>query len=143
MTRRLIESIPDGVYRFTDQLDDDGVSTQPVPIIVAITIHGDSATVDFTGSAPQQAGSVNAVLAITLSAVYYVFRCLLGLDVPNNSGCLVPIQVIAPPGTVVNAMSPAPVAGETWRPPSALWTYCLVPFPALVRIRYLLPARGR
>jgi N-methylhydantoinase B len=111
MTRCLIESIPDGVYRFTDRLDDDGVTDQPVPITVAVTIHGDSAVVDFTGSAPQQAGSVNAVLAITLSAVYYVFRCLLGLDVPNNSGCLVPIHVVAPPGTVVNALSPAPVAG--------------------------------
>ena len=111
MTRHLIESIPDGVYRFTDRLDDNGVADLPVPITVAVTIHGDSASVDFSGSAPQQAGSVNAVLAITLSAVYYVFRCLLGLDVPNNSGCLIPIEVIAPPGTVVNALSPAPVAG--------------------------------
>ena len=111
MTRRLIESLPDGVYRFTDQLDDDGVNDQPVPITVAVTIRGDSAKVDFTGSASQQAGSVNAVYAITLSAVYYVFRCLLELDVPNNSGCLAPIEVIAPPGTVVNALSPAPVAG--------------------------------
>ncbi len=111
MTRRLIESLPDGVYRFTDQLDDDGVNDKPVPITVAVTIRGDAAKVDFTGSAPQQAGSVNAVYAITLSAVYYVFRCLLGLDVPNNSGCLAPIEVIAPPGTVVNALSPAPVAG--------------------------------
>lgn len=111
MTRCLIESIPDGVYRFSDRLDDDGVGDKPVPITVAVTINGDSAIVDFTGSAPQQAGSVNAVLAITLSAVYYVFRCLLGLDVPNNSGCLIPINVIAPPGTVVNALSPAPVAG--------------------------------
>jgi len=111
MTRRLIESLPDGVYGFTDQLDDDGVNDQPVLISVAVKIHGDSATVDFTGSAPQQAGSVNAVYAITLSAVYYVFRCLLGLDVPNNSGCLAPLEVIAPPGTVVNALSPAPVAG--------------------------------
>jgi N-methylhydantoinase B len=67
--------------------------------------------VDFTGSAPQQPGSVNAVLAITLSAVYYVFRCLIGLDVPNNSGCLVPIRVVAPDGSVVNAVRPAPVAG--------------------------------
>ena len=111
MTRRLIESLPDGVYRFTDQLDDDGVNDRLVPITVAVTIRGDSAKVDFTGSASQQAGSVNAVYAITLSAVYYVFRCLLGLDVPNNSGCLAPIEVIAPPGTVVNALSPAPVAG--------------------------------
>jgi N-methylhydantoinase B len=111
MTRRLIESIPDGIYRFTDRLDDDGVGDQPVPITVAIKIHGDSATVDFTGSAQQQSGSVNAVLAITLSAVYYVFRCLLGMDVPNNTGCLLPIEVIAPSGTVVNALSPAPVSG--------------------------------
>jgi N-methylhydantoinase B len=111
MTRRMIASLPDGSYRFTDQLDDDGVSDRPVKITVAVNIHGDSATVDFTGSAPQQAGSVNAVFAITLSAVYYVFRCLLTLDVPNNSGCLIPIEVIAPPGSVVNALSPAPVAG--------------------------------
>jgi N-methylhydantoinase B len=111
MTRRLIESIPDGIYRFNDHLDDNGVTDTPVLISVAVTIRGDSAIVDFSGSAVQQTGSVNAVLAITLSAVYYVFRCLLGLDVPNNSGCLVPIQVIAPPGTVVNALPPAPVAG--------------------------------
>ncbi len=111
LTRSLISSLPDGEYGFTDFLDDDGVSDSPVPITVRIVIHGDAATVDFTGSAPQQAGSVNAVQAITLSAVYYVFRCLLGLDVPNNSGCLAPITVIAPAGTVVNALPPAPVAG--------------------------------
>ena len=111
MTRRLIESLPDGNYRFSDYLDDDGVSNQPVLIAVTITIKGDAARVDFTGSAPQQAGSINAVYAITLSAVYYVFRCLLGPDLPNNSGCLIPIEIIAPSGTVVNALHPAAVAG--------------------------------
>ena len=110
-TRRLLASLPSGTYRFSDCLDDDGVVQEPVPITVAVTVEGDSARVDFTGSAPQRTGSVNAVYAITLSAVYYVFRCLLGLDVPDNAGCLVPIQVIAPPGTVVNALPPAPVAG--------------------------------
>ena len=111
MTRRLLLDLPDGAYTFTDFLDDDGVGDQPVPITVTVTITGDEARVDFSGSAPQQRGSVNAVYAITLSAVYYVFRCLLGLDVPNNTGCLAPVQVIAPPGTVVNALPPAPVAG--------------------------------
>jgi N-methylhydantoinase B len=111
MTRRLIESIPDGVYHFTDFLDDDGVTNIPVLIKVAVTIQGDEALVDFTGSSSQQSGSINAVFAITLSAVNYVFRCLLGLDVPNNSGCMAPIKVVAPPGTVVNALSPAAVAG--------------------------------
>jgi N-methylhydantoinase B len=110
-TRRLLAGLPDGTYRFSDCLDDDGVVNEPVKITVAVTIAGDSARVDFSGSARQRTGSVNAVYAITLSAVNYVFRCLLGLDVPDNAGCMLPITVIAPPGTVVNALSPAPVAG--------------------------------
>ncbi len=111
MTRRLIEDLPDGIYTFRDHLDDDGITNQPILIQVTITIQGDRAVVDFSGSAPQQQGSINAVYAITLSAVYYVFRCLLSLDVPNNSGCLAPIEVIAPQGSVVNATHPAPVSG--------------------------------
>ena len=111
MTRRLLENLPDGEFFFKDYLDDDGIEEQAVPIQVAITIQGDHASVDFSGSAPQQKGSVNAVYAITLSAVSYVFRCLLGKDVPNNSGSLAPIQVIAPEGTIVNARPPAAVAG--------------------------------
>jgi len=111
LTRNLLERIPDGSYKFSDILDDDGITAQPVLIQVSITITGDHAIVDFTGSAPQQAGSLNAVYAITLSAVYYVFRCLIGLDAPNNSGCLAPIQVITSPGSIVNATHPAPVAG--------------------------------
>jgi len=111
LTRHLLLSLPDGKYSFADCLDDDGVGQQAVPLCVSIIIVGDMASVDFSGSAPQQRGSVNAVYAITLSAVYYVFRSLLGLDVPNNAGCLAPIEVIAPAGSVVNALPPAPVAG--------------------------------
>jgi N-methylhydantoinase B len=111
MTRQLLTNIQDGTYSYEDYLDDNGIDHQPIPISVSISIAGDQAEVDFSESAPQQTGSVNAVYAITLSAVYYVFRCLIGLDVPNNSGCLVPIKVIARPGTVVNAVQPAPVAG--------------------------------
>jgi N-methylhydantoinase B len=111
MTRQLLKNIPDGTYSFEDYLDDDGINDQSIPISVSITIDDDQAVVDFSKSGPQQSGSVNAVYAITLSAVYYVFRCLLGLDVPNNAGSLAPIKVIAPPGTVVNALPPAPVAG--------------------------------
>jgi N-methylhydantoinase B len=111
MTRRLLASLPDGEYCFSDRLDDDGISDEPVYITVKVTINNERASVDFSGSSQQRSGSINAVYAITLSAVYYVFRCLIGLDVPNNSGCLAPIQVIAPPGTVVNALHPAAVAG--------------------------------
>jgi N-methylhydantoinase B len=67
--------------------------------------------VDFTGTAPQCAGSVNAVAAITHSAVFYVFRCLLDEQVPATAGLMRPIHVIAPSGTIVNARPPAAVAG--------------------------------
>lgn len=111
MTRRLLAGLPDGVYSFRDWLDGDGVDPQPAEIVVHITIRGDEAVVDFTGTAGQRRGSVNAVYAITLSATLYAFRCLLGEDVPTNSGCLRPLEVIAPAGTLVNARPPAPVAG--------------------------------
>ena len=68
-------------------------------------------TVDFSGSDPQVQGSINAVEAITYSACFYVFRCLLAEDVPATSGLMRPIHVIAPAGTVVNARPPAAVAG--------------------------------
>ncbi len=111
MVRHSLQNLPKGVYHFTDYMDDDGLGHQHIPITVAVTINADSAVVDFTGSAPQQQGSVNAVYAITLSAVYYVFRCMVGLDIPNNSACLAPITVIAPERSIVNAMPPSPVAG--------------------------------
>ena len=67
--------------------------------------------IDFTGSAPQVTGAINAVEAITVSAVSYVFRCLVGGEVPASAGLMEPIEVIAPRGTVVNANPPASVAG--------------------------------
>jgi N-methylhydantoinase B len=68
-------------------------------------------TIDFTGSDPQVQGSINAVEAITYSACFYVFRCLLAEDVPATAGLMRPIRVIAPEGTIVNARPPAAVAG--------------------------------
>ncbi|MGB0909795.1 MAG: hydantoinase B/oxoprolinase family protein [Nitrospirales bacterium] len=111
MTRQLIADLPDGQYGFTDRLDNDGVTSEPVTIMVTVTIAGDDVTVDFKGTASQCKGSMNAVYPITLSATVYVFRCLLGLDIPANSGCMKPIHIVAPEGTVVNARSPAAVAG--------------------------------
>jgi N-methylhydantoinase B len=111
LMRHTIASIPDGVYEAEDALDDDGVEDRPVPIVVRITIRGERATVDFTGSAPQVVGAINAVEAITVSAVSYVFRCLVGGEVPASAGLMEPIEVIAPAGTVVNANPPASVAG--------------------------------
>ena len=111
LMRHAITMIPDGVYEAVDMLDDDGVSDSPVPIRAKITIAGSQARIDFSGSSPQVAGPVNAVEAITVSAVSYVFRCLLGDEVPASAGLMQPIEVIAPQGTVVNAVHPASVAG--------------------------------
>ncbi|HEY3442072.1 MAG TPA: hydantoinase B/oxoprolinase family protein [Paludibaculum sp.] len=104
MMRAALHALPDGLYTFEDALDED------IPIHVAVRLEGDRATVDFTGSAAQVDGPVNANLAITLSAVFYVFRCLLAGDVPANAGLLLPLTVIAPEGTVVNALAPAAMA---------------------------------
>ena len=111
MTKRLILDLPDGEYHYRDRMDDDGIDPDSAEIAVKITIRGEEAIVDFSGSSPQRKGSINAVYAITLSAVHYVFRALIGLDIPSNSGCMEPIHVIAPEATIVNAKHPAPVAG--------------------------------
>src|SRR6266849_1973312 len=111
MMRNAISAIPDGRYEAEDALDDDGISNQEIPIRVLVIIKGDRARVDFAGSSPQVAGAVNAVDAITVSAVSYVFRCLVSGDVPASAGLMEPIEVIAPKGTVVNASHPASVAG--------------------------------
>jgi N-methylhydantoinase B len=111
MMRAALREIPAGTYRGEDYLDDDGVTGEPIRIAVTIRKRGQRAEVDFTGSAPQCAGSVNSVEAITYSAVFYVFRCLVSEEVPATSGLMRPLRVIAPSGTIVNARPPAAVAG--------------------------------
>jgi N-methylhydantoinase B len=139
LMRAFLLQIPRGVYEAEDSLDDDGITDKAIKIKVAIRFHGGTnrgrntkrkglprqpqaafpsaqqpsclVKVDFTGSDPQAQGSVNAVEAITFSACYYVFRCLLSEDVPATAGLMRPIEVIAPAGTIVNARPPAAVAG--------------------------------
>ena len=135
LMRAFLQRVPPGTYRAQDFLDNDDVSDRPVKVAVKVSVWGQvrargerirrdpattarkpvvtkpMVTVDFTGSDPQVAGSVNAVEAITYSACFYVFRCLLADDVPATAGLMRPIQVIAPEGTIVNARPPAAVAG--------------------------------
>jgi N-methylhydantoinase B len=111
MTRHAISLIPDGTYQAEDFLDNDGISDRPIAIRVRIRIKRDSATVDFTGSDPQTAGSVNAVYAITASVVFYIFRTLVGVPIPSNAGGMRPLEIIAPEGTIVNALPPSAVCG--------------------------------
>jgi N-methylhydantoinase B len=108
----VLRAIPPGIYRAVDFLDDDGFDSGPLPIRVAIRVaRGGRAIADFTGSAPQVRGPVNANYAITLSAVFYVMKCLAASAVPPNEGLMRPIRLIAPAGSIVNALPPAAVAG--------------------------------
>jgi N-methylhydantoinase B len=130
MMRAFLAEVPRGTYRAEDFLDDDGITSKPIRIVASVRFHAghrgpsarargrrslgmtkEAVTVDFTGSDPQVEGSVNAVEAITYSACFYVFRCLLAEEVPATAGLMRPIRVIAPQGTVVNARPPAAVAG--------------------------------
>ena len=114
MMRAFVARIPAGTYAAEDFLDDDGVTRTPVRIAVRVTLPRERSKpviVDFGGSSPQVSGSINAVEAITISACFYVFRCLLSEDVPATAGLMRPIRVIAPSGSVVNAQPPAAVAG--------------------------------
>jgi N-methylhydantoinase B len=111
LMRTFLLRVPSGTYRAEDFMDNDGVSDRPVKIAVKVTVGKKQVTVDFTGSDAQVEGSINAVEAITYSACFYVFRCLLADDVPATAGLMRPVQVIAHEGTVVNARPPAAVAG--------------------------------
>ena len=110
MMRGTLRRIPAGTYAAEDFLDDDGITPNPVRIRVRIRVRGGRAVVDFAGSAPQVAGCVNAVRAITVSAVFYVFRCLVPEETPATAGLLRPIEVITPSRSVVAADPPAAVA---------------------------------
>jgi N-methylhydantoinase B/oxoprolinase/acetone carboxylase alpha subunit len=108
--RAAIRRLPSGTYRAEDYLDNDGVTDRPVKIAASVTIKGDCASVDFTGSDPQVEGSVNANYAVAVSAATYVFRCLVHEDIPYTSGVVRPLEIIAPIGLVVSAQPPAAMA---------------------------------
>jgi N-methylhydantoinase B len=110
MTEAVIADIPDGVYRFEDALGGDGQREARIPICVKITVLGSQMTVDFSGSAPQVAGNVNAVEAVVRSATWYCVRLLAQEDVPVNYGCFQPVTVIVPPHSLLNPDFPAAVA---------------------------------
>jgi len=104
-----IEALPDGIY--SDGFDVDGVD---VPLRIECTVHvaGDRLSVDFTGTSDQVRWPINSVLNYTQAYARYAVKCLLDPDAPNNAGTLAPITVTAPPGSLLNALPPAPVWGR-------------------------------
>ncbi len=111
ITRKTIEKIPNGTYTFEDYMDDDGLGNERIKIKVVIQVKGDEVILDFTDSHEQVKGSINAVYAITLSSVLYVFRSLITEDISTNDGCLRPITVLTKKGSIVDADFPSAVAG--------------------------------
>ncbi|RVT97622.1 hydantoinase B/oxoprolinase family protein [Rhodovarius crocodyli] len=108
--RAAIAEVPDGTYHGEAFLDDDGLGSGPLPVRAAVTIAGDSITVDFTGTAPQVGTNINAPFASVISAsVSCLKAALTSPDIPFNDGSLRPITVTAPKGTLLNPNHPAPV----------------------------------
>jgi N-methylhydantoinase B len=110
--RAMLRDLPDGTYRFTDYVDDDGVTNERLTVSCAVTIEGDRCLVDFAGSSPQAAGPVNCTVNMTASAVYCALAMLADGRVMANSGAYRAIEVQAPLGSVVAARAPAPVANR-------------------------------
>ena len=92
--------------RFRQELDDGSA----VVVSVAIDRAARRATVDFTGTSPQRGDNFNAPEAVTTAAVLYVFRTLVDADIPLNDGCLEPIDIVIPPGSMLSPARPAAVA---------------------------------
>ena len=108
--RKAIAAIPDGAYVFEDVMEDDGNGAKDIPIRLAIEIEGDRIRFDFEGTSRQVAGNINCPLTATQSAIGYVVKALLDPEVSNNQGILDVIEIVAPPGSLLNPVFPAAVA---------------------------------
>jgi len=110
-TISLIRNIPHNkLYTFTDYMDNDGVSDEPVPITAEVKRKGDEIIIDYSKTADQTVGNINAPRAVTLSATYYIFRCLVPLEYATNCGLYEPIKVITRSGSLLDPKYPAGVA---------------------------------
>jgi N-methylhydantoinase B/oxoprolinase/acetone carboxylase alpha subunit len=110
--RAALADLPDGTWTFADVIDSFGPGPHqrtPTTIVVRLTIDGERVAFDFTGTDPQREGNVNAVEAVTVSAVAWALRSVLDPTIPANGGALRSVQVIAPAGSVVAARYPAAV----------------------------------
>ena len=114
LTRKALAEIPNGVYRYVDYLDNDGIELdKPVRIEVAVTIDGDSLHCDFEGTGPQTKGPFNAVPSGSQAAAYFAVRALTDASIPTNGGCFRPVSLNLPEGSLVNPVEPAPVNSRT------------------------------
>lgn len=107
--REAISALPDGSHTFTMQTDG---FDEPFTFKVRVDIKGSELTCDFEGTSPQQPKGINCVLAYTYAMSVYAVKCLLAPELPNNEGLFRPIEICAPPGSLLNPLFPAPVGGR-------------------------------
>ena len=110
--RAALAELDDGTWTFADQLDSCGPEAdqqRPARIVVTLTIAGEDATFDFTGTDAQRSGNVNAVEAVTVSAVSFAVRSAADPTIPANGGAMRPVRIVAPPGSMVAARPPVAV----------------------------------
>jgi N-methylhydantoinase B len=112
ITRQTVSQWPDGTYPAVDYVDDSVSSDEPVRIELTLQVKGSEVHIDFSGTSKQVRASINSTFSFTASAVYAAIRTLLPPEVPNNAGVFRPVHVLAPEGTVVNPVMPAPVASR-------------------------------
>lgn len=140
LARAEIATWPEGTYRFTDYIDSDGLSEDAVPLTVAVTVRSNGTlNVDWSGTSKQVRAAINSTLSFTKSNTFLSVRCALRGDIPNNAGVFRCIEVSAPEGSVLNPISPAPVAAR------ALTGYRVMDtmFGALAQIvPHIMPAAG-
>jgi N-methylhydantoinase B len=107
LARAEIAEIPDGTYRFENFIDGFGDDPQPIPFRVALTIRGDAAIVDWSGTSPQVPAGINSPVPFTKAAVYAALRSVLSADIPNAQGFTRAVEVRAPVGSICNPLPPA------------------------------------
>ncbi|HLC04151.1 MAG TPA: hydantoinase B/oxoprolinase family protein [Anaerolineales bacterium] len=110
VARECLAGLPKGIYRAKDYMDDDGLSDDPIPIQVKVTVDEHGFLADFTGSSPQVAGPINGTWARLQSSCRVVFKAITAPEYPNNEGCFRPVRVVCPEGTIFTAKRPAPVS---------------------------------
>lgn len=105
-----IERLPDGLYSFTDYMDDAGEACpDPIKICVSIRIKGDELSLDFEGTHEQVGGPINLTFNGLLATVFYSLKALIDPGIPSNAGIYRVLKVNAKPGLIVNSQNPAPV----------------------------------
>src|SRR3989442_10427772 len=137
-----IRELPRKSSSAIDYLDDDGFGTTDIPIRVKVTIGRESIEFDLSGSSKQVQGPLNAVYSVTLSAVYYVVRCVTDPSIPANAGCFKPIEVKAESGTILNAEPAGPVAGGNVETSTRIVDVTLKAFSRIIPERVCAACQG-